>query len=264
MVDNCYLCFINGLKSMKITILQRNIEWANPTLNVQRADEAIDRNSGSDLYVLPEMFSTGFCTHPEGIAESSEGDTLEWMKRKAASTGAAVAGSIAVTENDKYYNRFYFVKPDGSVAQYDKKHLFTYGGEHLRYTAGDERVVVEWKGVRILLEICYDLRFPIWSRNYGDYDMILYVASWPTPRVSVWNVLLVARAIENQCYVVGVNRVGTDPSCEYCGGSVIIDPYGKTLAACALNEECEASTEVDMEKLRAFRKKFPVLDDADV
>ena len=248
---------------MKLTILQRNIEWANPALNVKRADEAIDRNPGSDLYVLPEMFSTGFCTHPEGIAESTESDTLQWMKDKASQTGAAIAGSIAVTKDGKYYNRFYFVKPDGSVAQYDKKHLFTYGGEHHRFTAGNERVVVEWKGVRILLEICYDLRFPVWARNRGDYDMILYVASWPTPRVAAWSALLVARAIENQCYVAGVNRVGTDPSCEYCGGSVIIDPYGKTMAACAMGEECEASAEVEMDKLEAFREKFPVLSDAD-
>ena len=153
---------------MKITILQRNIEWANPALNVQRADEAIDRNSGADLYVLPEMFSTGFCTNPEGIAESADSDTLRWMTRKASETGAAIAGSIAVTQDGKYYNRFYFVKPDGTVTQYDKKHLFTYGGEHKRFTAGKERVIVEWKGVRILLEVCYDLRFPGWARNRGD------------------------------------------------------------------------------------------------
>ena len=248
---------------MKITILQQNIVWANPTANVRKADEAINQNPGADLYVLPEMFSTGFCTNPEGIAESTESETLQWMKDKAATTDAAIAGSVAVTEDGKYYNRFFFVKPDGSVTHYDKKHLFTYGGEHLRFTAGEERVVVEWKGVRILLEVCYDLRFPVWARNRGDYDMILYVASWPTPRVSAWSVLLVARAIENQCYVAGVNRVGTDPACEYCGGSVIIDPYGKTLAACEMNQECEASAEVDMHKLNAFREKFPVLSDAD-
>ena len=162
---------------MKVTILQRDIEWANPVLNVQRAEEAIDRNAGADLYVLPEMFSTGFCTQPEGIAESSDSDTLKWMQRKAAEIDAAIAGSVAVEQEGKYYNRFYFVKPDGSVTYYDKKHLFTYGGEHLRFTAGEERVVVEWRGVRILLEVCYDLRFPIWARNRGDYDMILYVAS---------------------------------------------------------------------------------------
>ena len=248
---------------MKVTILQRNIEWANPALNIERANEAIDRNAGADLYVLPEMFSTGFCTQPEGIAESSDSDTLRWMQHKAAEIDAAIAGSVAIEEQGKYYNRFYFVKPDGSVTYYDKKHLFTYGGEHLRFTAGEERVVVEWRGVRILLEVCYDLRFPIWARNRGDYDMILYVASWPTPRVAAWSALLVARAIENQCYVAGVNRVGTDPACEYCGGSVVIAPYGKTIAACADNTECEATAEIDMEALEAFREKFPVLKDAD-
>ena len=248
---------------MKVTILQRDIVWASPAVNTQRADEAIERNPGADLYVLPEMFSTGFCTVPDGIAESADSDTLQWMKQKSAQINAAIAGSIAINENGKYYNRFYFVKPDGSVAHYNKKHLFTYGGEHQRFTAGDSRVVVEWRGVRIMLEVCYDLRFPIWARNHGDYDMILYVASWPTPRVSAWSTLLLARAIENQCYVAGVNRVGNDPTCQYCGGSVIVDPYGKVVAACDDNQECEATAEIDMEKLVAFRQKFPVLNDAD-
>ena len=248
---------------MKTTILQRDIKWGDPKANIQRADEAISRNAGSDLYVLPEMFSTGFCTSPEGIAERDD-TTLQWMKSKACEIDAAIAGSIAVEEDGKYYNRFYFVKPDGEVTHYDKKHLFTYGGEHLRFTAGDERVVVEWRGVRILLEVCYDLRFPIWARNRGDYDMILYVASWPTPRVGAWSALLVARAIENQCYVAGVNRVGNDPACEYCGGSVIIDPYGVTIAECEISQESEATAEIDMAALEAFRKKFPVLLDADI
>lgn len=248
---------------MKITILQRDIEWANPSVNINRADEVIDRNPGSDIYVLPEMFSTGFCTNPEGIAESDNSETLQWLKRKAAAIDAAIAGSVAVTKDGKFYNRFYFVKPDGSVTHYDKKHLFTYGGEHKRFTAGNERVVVEFRGVRILLEICYDLRFPVWARNRGDYDMILYVASWPTPRVSAWSALLVARAIENQCYVAGVNRVGNDPACQYCGGSVVIDPYGKTIAACTDNLECESTATIDIEALQAFRAKFPVLNDAD-
>lgn len=248
---------------MKVTILQRDILWADPKSNVQRADEAIDRNAGSDLYVLPEMFSTGFCTEPKGVAETTDSDTLQWMKRKSKAVDAAIAGSVAVHENGKYYNRFYFVKPDGNVIHYDKKHLFTYGGEHLRFTAGEDRVVVEFRGVRILLAICYDLRFPVWVRNHGDYDMMLYVASWPTPRIAAWSALLVARAIENQCYVAGVNRVGTDPSCQYCGGSVLLDPYGNTMAACQDNYECEATAVIDMEALRAFRQKFPVLNDAD-
>ena len=247
---------------MKTVILQRNIEWANPAENCQRAKKAIMQNKGADLYVLPEMFSTGFCTHPDGIAERKN-YTLNWMKKTAAHMKAAIAGSVATEIEGKYYNRFYFVKPDGTVTHYDKKHLFTYGGEHLRFTPGDERVIVEWKGVRILLEVCYDLRFPVWSRNHGDYDMILYVASWPTPRVEAWSALLVARAIENQCYVAGVNRVGYDPTCDYCGGSVIIDPYGKTIAACTHGEECEASAEIDMERLIEFKRKFPVLRDAD-
>ena len=248
---------------MKLTILQRNIEWANPQANVERADEAINRLPDADLFVLPEMFSTGFCTKPEGVAESADSETLHWMQRKAVERNCAVAGSVAVQENGKYYNRFYFVHPDGSVQHYDKKHLFTYGGEDKRFTAGTQRVVVNYRGVRILLEVCYDLRFPVWSRNLGDYDMILYVASWPTPRVDAWSALLRARAIENQCYVAGVNRMGTDPACEYSGGSAIIDPYGKTMAECPWSCESEVTAEIDMEKLAAFREKFPVLNDAD-
>ena len=249
---------------MKVTILQRDIEWCAPEVNLQRAGKAIDSHVGSDLYVLPEMFSTGFCTEPRGVAEGEQGATLEWMRRKAAETNAAIAGSVAVEVKGRYYNRFYFVKPDGEVAYYDKKHLFTYGGEHLRFTAGEKRTVVEWRGVRILLEVCYDLRFPVWARNRGDYDMILYVASWPVPRIAAWSALLVARAIENQCYVAGVNRVGVDPTCEYNGASVVIDPYGRIMAECALDEECEATVEIDMEALNAFRGKFPVLNDADI
>lgn len=248
---------------MRVTILQRNIAWANPELNISLCDEAIDRNDGADLYILPEMFSTGFCTSPEGIAEHEAEKSLEWLKAKAAQSNAAIACSVAVEEKGLYYNRFYFVKPDGSTTTYDKHHLFSYGGEHHRFTAGKERVVVEWQGVRILLEICYDLRFPVWSRNRGDYDMIIYVASWPTPRIEAWKSLLTARAIENQCYVAGVNRVGSDPTCQYCGGSCIIDPYGRKIASCADNTECEATAEVDMESLVAFREKFPVLSDAD-
>lgn len=249
---------------MNIVVLQRDIVWAQPAENCSRCMEAIERNPGADLYVLPEMFSTGFCTNPEGVAETMDSDTLKWMKDTAAKNDAAVAGSVAVTDGERYFNRFYFVKPDGTVAHYDKKHLFTYGGEHHRFTAGEERVVVEWRGVRILLEVCYDLRFPVWARNRGDYDMILYVASWPTPRVAAWSALLVARAIENQCYVAGVNRVGTDPACEYCGGTVVIDPYGKTIAECPMGEESEVSAVIDMDALAAFRQKFPVLEDRDL
>lgn len=247
---------------MKTVILQSDILWADPAGNIRKADAAISSSPDADLYILPEMFSTGFCTSPEGIAES-DGATLEWMKKKAAQCGAAIAGSVAIKEDGNFYNRFYFVKPDGDVVSYDKKHLFTYGKEHESFTAGDRRVIVEYLGVRILLEICYDLRFPVWSRNRGDYDMIIYVASWPASRISAWNSLLVARAVENQCYVAGVNRVGTDPSDSYSGGSVIVDPYGNVIARCQDGIESCSEAEIDMELLEAFRRKFPVLNDAD-
>lgn len=175
---------------MKITLLQQDISWGNPETNVRNAEQAMEACPGSDVYVLPEMFSTGFCTQPEGLAEPADSDTLRWMRRYAAGHDCAVAGSVAVQEGGKYYNRFYFVSPDGAVRSYDKKHLFTYGGEHHRFTAGRERVVVEFRGVRILLQICYDLRFPVWARNRKDYDVALYVASWPTPRVEAWLALL--------------------------------------------------------------------------
>ena len=248
---------------MKVTIFQSDILWGDISANLVRADETVDGCPGSELYVFPEMFTTGFCVEPEGVAESVEGKTLKWMKSKAVQTGAAIAGSVPVCQDGKFYNRFYFVKPDGSFAQYDKKHLFTYGGEHHHFTAGDKRVIVEWKGVRILLEICYDLRFPMWARNRKDYDMIIYVASWPTPRVEAWKALLTARAIENQCFVAGVNRVGNDPSNQYCGGSRLVDPYGKIMAACEDGVEMAVTADIDMEMLNAFREKFPVLNDAD-
>lgn len=247
---------------MKVIILQTDIQWANPEANRKRAEEMMDTQRGADLYVLPEMFSTGFCTQPEGIAET-EGKSLQWMQRQAKERDCAIAGSIATEEKEKHYNRFYFVTPDGQARWYNKKHLFTYGGEDKHYTPGNERVVVSFRGVRFLLEVCYDLRFPVWSRNRGDYDAILYVASWPTPRVEAWKALLRARAIENQCYVIAVNRVGKDPYCEYCGGSAIIDPYGHTLVACTDGKEECAGALIDMGELEAFRKKFPVLDDAD-
>lgn len=249
---------------MKISILQLDLVWENPQENLRKADAAIASAPGADLYVLPEMFPTGFCTVPDGVAEPEGGPVLQWMKDRAARTDAALAGSVAVRHEGRYYNRFYFVTPDGSVTWYDKKHLFTYGGEHKYFTAGDKRVVMEFCGVRIMLLVCYDLRFPIWSRNRGDYDMILYVASWPVTRMNAWKSLLVARAIENQCYVAGVNRVGTDPSNEYGGGSMVIDPYGKMIASCEDGVECSASAEIDIPMLEAFREKFPVLNDSDI
>lgn len=249
---------------MKISIIQSDILWAEPEKNRIRLEQKIMSMPKADLFVFPEMFSTGFCTEPQKIAEEAgQPGSLEWMQDTARKMQCALAGSIATHADGKYYNRFYFVFPDGTYRSYDKKHLFTYGGEHLTFTPGQERILVEYQGVRILLQVCYDLRFPVWARNRKDYDMILYVASWPESRIEAWNTLLHARAIENQCYVAGVNRVGDDPACHYCGGSILIDPYGKTLDACKPNEEDTASALIDMEELNRFRQKFPVLNDAD-
>ena len=177
--------------------------------------------------------------------------------------GGAVAGSVAVEEDGKYFNRFFLVTPEGKVMHYDKRHLFTFGGEHRRFTPGRERVVMTYRGLRILPEICYDLRFPVWSRNRGDYDMIIYVASWPEQRADVWRQLLRARAIENRCYVAGVNRCGKDPYNGYAGGTVLLDPDGKALAECRDGIEGYASAEIDLSALEEARRRFPVLDDAD-
>lgn len=229
----------------------------------------------SDLYVLPEMFTTGFAVHKGGALEPHDGPTHRWMKETAQRLDAAITGSVAVvTEEGDSRNRMYFVKPDGSLVYYDKRHLFSYGGEDRLYTRGENRVVVEWRGVRFLLQVCYDLRFPVFSRNTmvageeGDtlrplYDCCIYVANWPDSRRRVWDVLTRARAIENQCYVLAVNRVGTDPVCRYDGGTIVVDAYGRDTAVAAGSEETSVTVEMDMERLEAFRKKFPVLNDGD-
>lgn len=251
---------------MKVSLLQTNIIWADPVANQVAAESALSALPQSDLYVFPEMFSTGFATVPEGIAESDD-CTLQWMKRMADRYDAAIVGSVAVvTNNNTYHNRLYFVKPGGDVVYYDKRHLFTYGGEDKRYTRGNDRVVVEWRGVRFLLQVCYDLRFPVFSRNNDSgnpYDAIIYVANWPESRRKVWDVLLHARAIENQCYVLGVNRVGDDTVCHYNGGTMLIDAYGKDVASVSDEADGALTVTLDMERLQGFRKKFPVLDDAD-
>lgn len=251
------------MSKMTITLLQTDIVWGDPERNIREAGALMDRCPGADLYVLPEMFSTGFCMHPEGVAEQEGGLSLRWMKEYAARHDCALAGSIAVKENEGYYNRFYFVYPDGRYACYDKRHLFAYGGEDRYYLPGHERVVVRFRGWRILLQICYDLRFPVWSRNRDDYDMVVYVANWPVPRMEVWKTLLHARAIENQCYVAGVNRVGEDPNCRYEGGTVLIDAYGREVAVAQSGVPDVVTGELHRELLDSFRKKFPVAADRD-
>lgn len=221
----------------------------------------MDQQRGADLFVLAETFATGFMT--EGAL--ADGNTiLNWMKREAQRLDAAIAGSVAFSDNEgQARNRLFFVRPDGTYDYYDKHHLFSMAGETATYVAGQQRVVVAWLGVRLLLQVCYDLRFPVFSRNHGDYDAILYVANWPTSRREVWQTLLKARALENQCYVVGVNCVGNSSGVDYSGDSVVLDAYGHTVASCPAGSQATAIVELDMARLDLFRQKFPVLNDAD-
>ena len=248
---------------MKISLVQMDLDWGEPGANLARAEKAIAANPGADLYVLPEMFTTGFATQKDARLDEDPARTVDWMLSQAVSQDAAVAGSVAMRDGDRCVNRFFFVKPDGSVTTYDKRHLFTYGGEKERFSGGDRRVIVEWRGVRFLLLVCYDLRFPVWMRNRGDYDAILFVANWPVVRQDAWETLLKARSIENQCYVAGVNRVGKDPVCEYLGGSALYNPFGQTVVRCKDAETDVATGKLSMAMLEEFRAKFPVLEDAD-
>ncbi|MEG1574219.1 MAG: nitrilase-related carbon-nitrogen hydrolase [Bacteroidales bacterium] len=248
---------------MKITLLQTDIVWCSPEDNVRIAEEMIGSAPKSDLYVFPEMFTTGFCMSPSEIAEPDGGFGFGWMKRTALATGSAIAGSIAVVDDGKYYNRLYFFYPDGTFIKYDKFHLFSYSGEDKLYTHGIERIIIEYMGIRILPIICYDLRFPVFIRNRGDYDMILCVANWPCVRRDPWRVLTVARAIENQCYVAAVNRAGSDMWGKYSGDTQLIDPCGKGVVECEKYVAGHVTGDIDMVMLENFRKKFPVLYDAD-
>jgi predicted amidohydrolase len=248
---------------MDILLLQADIKWQSPDNNRNRLRNIINSCSRADIIILPEMFTTGFCTLPVNIAEKADTVTLAWMQNLAGERNSAIAGSIPVEDGGKYYNRFYFVKPDGSYSVYDKRHLFSFAGEDRRYTAGDKRVIVEYCGFRILLQVCYDIRFPVFSRNRGDYDMIIYVANWPFSRIGAWTALLPARAIENQCYVAGVNRTGSDPSTRYGGGTVLVDFLGRSVAGAGFDREEAVFGTVNIKSINEFRSKFPALSDAD-
>ena len=250
---------------MKVTVIQSDIVWRDKAANLENIGKMIAGCGTTDLIVLPEMFSTGFCMEAAVIAESDYdgGEVLPWMRRIAEEKNAAVTGSVAVKSGEMFFNRMYFVQPDGIVAHYDKRHLFGYSGENLHYSPGNRRRVICFRGVRILLQVCYDLRFPVWSRNCGDYDLAVYAASWPVNRIAAWDLLLRARAWENKGYVVGENRVGDDPICRYPGHSVIIHPYGNVMTELRDGETGCITADIDMEWLRGFREKFPVLHDAD-
>ncbi len=251
---------------MTITILQTDIAWADPERNISQAEELMRQAAASDLYVLPEMWATGFCVEPADIAKTEEeSDALTWMKHTAQQRQCAVSGSLPIIDADgTFRNRHFFVTP-GNVTRYDKRHLFSYGHEDKHYKAGQSAVIAEWKGWRILLQTCYDLRFPVFSRygNMGEYDAIIYVANWPATRQTAWDTLLRARAIENQCFVIGANRVGSDPSCSYNGGSMVIDPLGRPIVESPEGIQASLAATISIEKLQQMRQRFRVLDDRD-
>lgn len=251
---------------MKVTIFQTNIVWASLDENVRNVQRLFDENEGSDLYVLPEMWATGFATKPHDIAENEDSIALKWMKQTAVKHCCAISGSLLIqTQDGKYRNRHFFVTPNGIVF-YDKHHLFSYGHEDEFITAGDEHVVATWQGHRFLLLTCYDLRFPMWARygKAGEYEAIIVVANWPESRQQAWRVLTRARAIENQCYLIGCNRVGDDQFCHYIGESLVVDSKGNTLAMCEETHELALTINLDFDSLTDIRKRFKVLDDRDL
>ena len=254
---------------MKVTLLQTDIRWAKPEENIREAGRLFSEAERSDLYVLPEMWSTGFATQPHGIAaDEAANPALLWMQDTARQHHCAITGSLAVKLADgTFRNRHYFV--DGRndrVSFYDKHHLFTYGHEDEFYTPGQEHTIVEYAGCRLLLLTCYDLRFPCWSR-YSDalnYDVIVLVANWPETRQAAWQLLTRARALENQSYLVACNRVGEDQHCHYAGCSVVVDAYGKALVQCHKNSVESLTVTLDLQEQLRRRTKFRVLDDRDI
>lgn len=252
------------MQDLRVTLVQSHLHWEDAAENRALFTAKFkDLRGTTDLVVLPEMFTTGFTMRSRELAEGMDGRTVAWMHEQAHAIDAALYGSVIIREGDHCYNRGLFVTPDGTVTTYDKRHLFRFAKETDHYTAGTERVVVEWRGWRILLQICFDLRFPVFARNRGDYDAILYVANWPEVRRYPWSQLLIARAIENQCHVVGVNRVGQDGNGHlYSGDSAAIDPRG-AVTGLAPGAEGMLTTVFDRVALEDFRAKFPVAMEAD-
>ncbi len=250
---------------MNISVIQTDVFWEDKSNNLNHLGEIISsHNFKTDIIILPEMFNTGFSMNPEILAESPDGSTFQWMMETSRKGNFGLCGSYIVKVNNQYFNRFVFTSPENEYWYYDKRHLFSMGGEKDSFTAGNNRLVFSFREVRINPYICYDLRFPVWCRNRNDTDLIIYVANWPESRSEAWKILLKARAIENQCYVIGVNRIGIDGNgMKYSGDSQIIDPKGNIIASAKENEESYVSADLSISNLSEFRKKFPVAADAD-
>ncbi|MES2850666.1 MAG: amidohydrolase [Bacteroidota bacterium] len=258
------------MSSLTITTIQTNLVWEDKIANLNRLEEKINSiEERTEIVVLPEMFSTGFTMQPQLFAEADNCDTIEWMKRIAADKRIILTGSVIIKEEDKFYNRLIWMLPNGEYGFYNKRHLFGYAGEDQHYAAGNKRLIASVKGWKINLQVCYDLRFPVWARQNSsdpstpEYDVLIYVANWPERRSHAWKTLLCARAIENQCYVVGVNRVGIDGNkINHSGNSLVIDPLGEVLYHKADEEDIFTIT-LERERLEEVRTKFPFWKDGD-
>lgn len=265
------------MSSLTVTTIQTNLSWEDKVANLKMFEKKINSiTEKTEVIVLPEMFSTGFSMQPQKFAETMDGETMQWMKKIAVQKKIILTGSIIIKENGEYFNRLIWMLPNGKYGVYDKRHRFAFAGEDKHYAAGDKRLIASVKGWKINLQVCYDLRFPVWARQNSqadkiikgeesnfEYDLLVYVANWPERRSLAWKTLLLARAIENQSYVVGVNRVGKDGNdISHSGDSMIIDPMGEVLYS-KKDEEDIFTISLDKTQLTATREKFPFWKDAD-
>ena len=252
-------------EKLKITIIQSELHWENAEANRVMFSGKIQNIEGeTDLIILPEMFTTGFSMNAKNLAEENNGETLQWMISEAQKKNCAIMGSVIISENDKFYNRLFFVFPNGSFQKYDKKHTFTLAKENETYSAGKERLIIDYKGWKICPLVCYDLRFPVWARNTEDYDVLIYSANWPKFLTIAWDTLLQARAIENMAYCVGVNRVGFDGNDhEYIGHSVVYDVLGKQISTADFETEFTETIVLEKEHIESNRKHLQFLNDRD-
>jgi len=250
---------------LKIALIQTNLVWENPIQNRINFSEKINTVAEAvDLIILPEMFTSGFTMNAETIAETMDGETVTWLKKLAQKKGAAITGSLVIKEHGNYFNRCFFVEPDGTISTYDKRHTFTLAGEHKVYKAGKTKTIINYKGWSICPLICYDLRFPVWARNVENYDLLLYVANWPSVRINAWDVLLKARAIENMAYCIGVNRVGLDGNnYEYPGHSATYDVLGNRIDSISEDKETIDIVVLEKKHIKKYRDKLNFLNDKD-